>query len=157
MDDINIDYICGDISKWKQNGFAVNVYCSCLNDSDVFCKRCGTWTIDFYKKQNSYPLFMILKIKKLSCDHVKFIHPVSGAGNAFLDNQLSIRGRYLNEKLVKYDDLINFLRNDFTSEISDDVNIDSLLDTYLFHLSRFEFIKNLFGNTQKDEEIIIEI
>lgn len=155
MDDINIDVICKDMSKWKQNGFAVSVYCPCIV-SDVLCNMCPTFTIEFYKKQNKYPHFMTLKIDELSCDHVKFIHPVSGAGNAFLDNQLSIRGRYLNEKIVGYDDLINFLRNDFIIK-EKDVNIASLLDTYLEDLSKFEFIRNLFGNTQKDEEIIIEI
>lgn len=154
-----IDTICEDIRKWEQNGYAILVYCGCFIQTDVFCKRCHNLMIDFYKELNDLndPVFMTLKIINLSCDSIMFIHPIIGFGSALLDDQLSIRGRYFNEKIFEYNDLVNFLRKDFTQRVPKSDSIDILLDTYIEDLSRFEFIKNLFGNTQKDEEIIVEI
>ena len=159
MSNIITDIICEDIHKWEQNGYAILVYCGCFIQTEVFCKRCHNLMIDFYKGLNDMndTVFMTLNIVNLSFDNIVFIHPIIGFGSAHLDNQLLIRGRYFNEKLFEYNDLVNFLRKDFTQKIPKSDSIDILLDTYIEDLSRFEFIRNLFGNTQKDEEIIIEI
>ena len=157
MQSIHMDIIRKDISNWKQNGYIVNVFCACtLCNLDNFCKSCNYTAIDFKSLDGKCSIG--LRLKNLVLYRIYFISPTKYWSYVDLNDNMIIRNKNLYEKnITEYNDLINFLRNDFIMNKQNSDDIDKILDTYFEGLSKLESIRNLFNNTQKDEEIIIEI
>lgn len=152
-----MDIIRKDISNWKKNGYTVYVFCSCtLCNLDNFCKSCNYTAVDFKSLDGKCSIG--LRLKNLVLYKIYFMSPTKYSSYVALDDDMSIRDKTLyEENITEYSDLVNFLRNDFIINKQNNVDIDKILDTYFEDLSKLESIRNLFNNTQKDEEIIIEI